>query len=89
MFSLTLWKLPNPILSGQTFILLNSYLFVVVRVFVCVCVCRYVHASATVFGIQKGMSNLLKLDVDVVVNHLTWALGRELSLSASVCAFNH
>ena len=41
-------------------------------------VCRYVHASATVLGIQKGMSNLLELDIKVVVNHFTWALGTEL-----------
>lgn len=45
--------------------------------FVCVCLCVYVHMSAGTFRGQKRPSDALKLELRTVVSCLLWVLGTE------------
>lgn len=45
-----------------------------VHVHECVYVCRYVHINADATRYQKKTLHLLKLELEIVVNHLMWVL---------------
>lgn len=48
--------------------------------FVCVCLSLCVHANMceAAFGVKKGVSNPMELELQVVMSFLAWALGTEL-----------
>lgn len=45
--------------------------------------CGSVHMSAGIHGGQKKVSDLLELELQVIVRHLTWVLGTELSQTSA------
>ena len=57
---------------------LDYFLLFLRCVFVCMCLCMSIHMSISFYCSQERAANPIRLELQVGVKHLNWALGTKL-----------